>query len=129
MTDPIKRFVVSRAKWLRGDPDASKMLDHFGASCCLGHVCEQLGVPRRDLYCYGFPSELARGWHALTSGFLTERRERFEEDGCQQTDYVDSDLASQAIEINDNSEIDDAQREAELSALFALHGYTLEFTP
>lgn len=124
MSEPTKRFVVSRGKWLRGDPVVSRLRDGRGQMCCLGFCAVQLGTSHDALLDVGEPCDLDPEGSALDhlDGVLLV----VDDDGVSR---FNSALADRAIDINDANDIDDVQREALLTELFAKHGYTLEFVP
>jgi hypothetical protein len=124
-------FVVQRSKWLRGGESAySCLLTTAGHRCCLGFVASQCGVPDGALLKRSTPSVIdCRPGHVLTtriSPLLLSLRED-QEDGHEY--LVDSPLSEAAIAINDDGSITEAEREAQLTALFAEHGYALRFEP
>jgi hypothetical protein len=58
MTEEKKPFIVKlpKSKWLRGahaayypEPAQSSLLNDYGESCCIGHLCLQLGIPSEKL--------------------------------------------------------------------------------
>jgi len=120
----MKDFSVDRTKWVRGrrrEFGATGLLNRQGNLCCLGHYCQQLGVP--DVYLYG------RGNPAPAA-----------EDAAEDGDYEIPGLVQWhggrahatlltrcAVRVNDDPSISDAERERELSALFASHGIKVEF--
>lgn len=120
MATRTERFVVSRARWMRGQEDA-QLLDNHDRMCCLGFVCEQRGLPREMLLGTPDPGWLMPGETGPVDGLLTVRGATgTPRDRCTA-------LASDAIVVNDDDEIDDAERERRLSALFAAHGYEMVF--
>lgn len=116
----IKRFVVSRATWLRGSFRESSLLDRSGRQCCLGFVAEQLGVSRDLLLDESMPEDLDAQSPAFAciSGVLANIV------GQRGENTV---LANAAIAINDDGDVCDESREVALSELFAAYGYELEF--
>lgn len=115
-----RKFTVRRETWLRGvDPRYDLnicLLRKDGRQCCLGFVAEQRGVPREHLLDVLEPEDLPG--HALIEGLLVSG----DCDGSR-----NSALSSNAMVINDDHTIDDAERERLLTALFAEHGCALEF--
>jgi hypothetical protein len=43
----VKKFVVKRNKWLRGNTDDSTLLDSRGRMCCLGFYSRACGLPKK----------------------------------------------------------------------------------
>lgn len=114
MTERPKKFVVQRSKWLRGTVVKSVLLDAEGRMCCLGFVSAQCGVPDEDLI------EVSQPCFTICQAHLV---------GLLVTpDGSHTDLAQYAMMLNDGRMRNDV-REAQLSALFAEHGYEMEFVP
>lgn len=122
-----KRFVVKRDKWLRGDDGkTSTLLDRGGCMCCLGFVATQCGVPADSILEEADPSMLDADT-AKTVPLLAEIYDQDEEDGYAYERVRNSKLSNDAIEVNDDSRLTDAERERHLSELFAAHGYEMVF--
>jgi hypothetical protein len=119
MNRPTK-FTVDRAKWLRGG--GGVLLDNKGCMCCLGFVSEQCGVPRDALMLHATPCRTSAKFDL--QGFLTELRER---SWADEPFWGNTRLAGDAMEVNDNENLTDSERERELVAIFGGHGYELEF--
>lgn len=111
-----RAFVVQRSKWLRGLNRDTWLVDDQGRMCCLGFVSAQCGVSPSAMVRVGAPNGLrwAEG-KPLLGLLLVDLR-------CH------TELAAEAVRLNDAT-MDDAEREAQLTALFAAHGYTLRFEP
>ena len=130
MIKEVKRkFVIDRSKWRSGGPieacrypvglGLTALLNEQGYMCCLGQVCEQLGVPVKQLLSRGGPSSLADTVikrHPDLRGFLVD------------DNGMDTDFATTAMLANDDLEQPAEVRESLLIDLFAEQGYTLEFT-
>lgn len=117
------RFVIPRETWLRGDDGqcGSALYTEGGLSCCLGHIGAQAcGVPRAALGGFAEPACILDEDrdNARTPDFLAQL-----DDGLSRNTA----LAQDAMAINDDTETDDAAREAKLAALFAEHGHDLVF--
>lgn len=124
MGDPVKRFVVRREKWMRGlNKYDTRLLDDDGKMCCLGFVCVQCGMAPETIHDLGTPEDVASydcgSPEPVTGvlGFYDDERGR----------WCDNALTRDAISINDDGDIDDAERERRLSELFAKHGYEMVF--
>lgn len=110
MTDRV-HFVVYRDKWIRGGNFESCLLDtDTGCRCCLGHLARDVGIGDNEIkhavMPYEAPSDL---WPASLVPH-----------------YQDC-LAWDAANTNDNTEIDDAERERRLTERFARDGIEVEF--
>jgi hypothetical protein len=117
MSEHPREFVVQRSKWLRGRKEGAVLLDESGRMCCLGFVSEQCGVPTAALLGTGVPNRLPDTSGRPLLGLLLRYWTKH------------TSLAVRAVEWNDALGITDTERESQLSALFAQHGYTLRFEP
>lgn len=111
-------FIIDRSKWKNRDTfrDNHTYLynkDEKGRvqMCCLGFVCNQLGIPKRDLDNHLVPLNL---YHTWDIPYLTQ--------GCTHTR-----LSMQALKINDSRMIKSSEREGLLKELFNSHNLDLEF--
>lgn len=107
----IKEFKVNRNKWLRGS--TSELIDDNGNMCCLGFICNQLGIPKASMKDKDNPYEIK-----VLLPYLTEMYHSL---------IVDSDLAKKAVQFNDDSNLFESEREAQLIKLFKKHNLTLKF--
>lgn len=104
---PIKSLVVYRDLWVRGGNHGTHLLNRHGM-CCLGFVGLGIGLPACELQGLGEPDQLER-----------------EADDIPHLAYGDdgrafnSVMTEEAMEINDNEDIDDPERECELTKIFA----------
>lgn len=129
MTRPTK-FTIDRSKWRCGGTDnyerecvrgrgQVKMLNDFGFMCCLGQVSRQCGVSDDKQQGMRTPSCLTNVPELL--GLLVTPH-----DG-DESDYQSTDLACDAMGINDDIRLSDDEREQQLTALFTKHGYEITF--
>lgn len=129
MSERPTEFVVQRSKWLRGNGEGSVLLDRHGCMCCLGFVANQCGMAADVLLDNATPACLRWDDDAdmeRIAGILAECTGV----GAYGDDiWADSQLAVVAITLNDDAAISEAERETQLSALFAKHGYALRFEP
>jgi hypothetical protein len=122
-TNTPRKFVIDQSKWRAGNTPTiqldckgaigkgpTRMENSLGFQCCLGQIGEQLGAPKAEL-CNAITPYAC---HSLTNSFLTDR-------GGNST------LASDAMTINDDPALSNAERRAQLTAVFATYGYELEF--
>jgi len=124
MSEHGREFVVQRSKWLRGGKPHTFLLDGNGHMCCLGFVAAQCGVADNALRGVGAPRDIeVEDVYRQLQGVLIRQL------ATRVTDWTDSALADEAMTINDDSALTDAEREAQLTALFADHGYALRFEP
>lgn len=142
-----KTFVVDRATWLNGSTryvtkQAAQLAKEDGydlaevattpegvlldpaskMKCCLGFVCEQLGVPTGALKDHGMPEAInTRHFKKLEGVLLVDQEHPYGGRGM-----VNTRLGSSASGIND-SRFSNELREEKLIKLFAENGYTLKF--
>lgn len=123
-------FTVDRSKWL----NSHTFLEHESVlyakkgkqemMCCLGFVCNQLGIPKKDLIDWGHPDGLADKWDIPY--LLKSTTTNFTEVG-KKIIWSDSELASDAIDINDDESISLKEKERKLKLLFNQHGLNIKF--
>jgi hypothetical protein len=136
-----KSFVIDRAKWrfggqiFRDQFGRTKLYNsEHGVMCCLGFVAEQLGIDKAVLDGYVTPQRICD----MEVGKNTEDEiEKLKgilirNVGFVIPDYRDSELTKDAMEINDYEDsvvpMEQPMREKKLIDLFAVYGFTLEFT-
>jgi hypothetical protein len=132
-------FVVDRAKWLNsavqfvtqcGVPyhvDGTLLHQPSGKMCCLGFVCQQLGIPEERLDGTDMPAQLVNDYPDIDEKSLIDAaftRLTGNRDGEQ---WNNSPLSIQAANINDDSQLSVAQKEQHLIELFVQNGHTLRF--
>ena len=118
----MKEFTVKRSSWLRGEGSKnSALLRDDGKQCCLGFIAEQCGVDRSRLT-RTYPSRLEFSDQKL----LPECFYEVENDIISDI-KDDSQLVRSAASINDDSSIEDVERERNLVKLFLKHDITLKF--
>jgi hypothetical protein len=120
------KYIIDRTKWLRGEGSgASKLLrPSDGKMCCLGMVALQCGLDMRQIMDRGEPKScslvdpkseaLWPSWMGIDKVAVG--------DG-----YDDNHPVAAAMICNDSRQIEDHDREAQLSAIFAQHGDELTF--
>lgn len=130
MKNTKRTFTINRTTWRRG----GDRLDHTGPTfmlslqghkCCLGHIASQCGFTDKDLLLHKGPMSVVLDAGATPAGFLTYRNPCILEG---RPGYVlPTPLTGEAIRINDAPYMSDAEREAQLIALFQRYGYTIKF--
>ena len=107
----IKALTIKRSEWARGKrTETNRLLDGAGMRCCLGFWCSAAGVSDDDLLGQMDPEDVATVPLLVEGGY-------------------NSNLASHAIQINDDVDIADRTREAKLRELFATKGVKVRFVP
>lgn len=120
---------IDRTKWARGGNPKygpSRMLNAEGCKCCLGHLASQVySIPDDELKECGEPNECIHKDTVMTE-MVTEVID--DEDGpYKKTMSTDTNFTCAAIEINDDTKIEDSVRESKLTNLFKENGIKLEF--
>ena len=118
----VKRFVINRNVWLRGDANRSRLLDpESRKQCCVGIYLSACGLTDDALEEYaqaedvtedGVPDWLFRGEDPADDG--PARRP--------------SPVASILYSVNDDSALSEEMRESRVAHHFASQGITVEFT-
>ena len=122
----MTKFTVDRQTWLRGRGQGT-LRSESGEMCCLGFFCNQIGgVSLKSLMRFTYPASL------VNANRLTDEEKKkigvLLEDNTGYAGYAfDSLLGTNAARINDNINIDDGERESQLTALFAEEGFEVEF--
>jgi len=114
----IQTFIVDTAKWKHSHSFTNyitQLYDKDGKQemiCCLGFVCNQLGIPKKDLkHCLN-PTNLSSKWDIP---YL-----------LKSVDYH-SELTREAILINDNYKIPVADKKRRLKKLFNSYDLDIKF--
>ena|SRR3990167_304742 len=117
----LTHLVIRRSEWLRGEPLKSCLLRGDGKRCCVGIYLAALGVPDRVLR--------PRGGRATARSVFLEDPDWFPESASWLVhDWLDSQVAHELYAVNDSTTIDKHEIEANIAALFASQGITVEFT-
>lgn len=115
-----KVLTINRAKWTRGVLNLpSKLLNSAGYMCCLGFDALACGVPSDVLDGIGEPYELA---DSADVSYLRDRVNYNDSDDDDPTP-LNSVLVDKAIDINDDLEITDNEREAKLIPILKQLGW------
>jgi hypothetical protein len=97
--------------------------------CCLGFACVAAGVSLGDIAEIGCPDSIDMFIvEKADSDWMDKLLKRVADPDTWETrGYSDSSFTSDAIGINDDTKITLAERERQLTTLFALNGIELEF--
>ena len=121
----VKKFVVKRSKWYRGEGDAeSRLQTSKNKMCCLGFYAKECGLKKKDILDIGSPGEVPYDIKNLWDTFLLESKTHFYTD---EPSISDSSIANDMMEINDNEFITEKERELRLKELFKTQGIKLKF--
>ncbi len=129
----MKKYTINRKTWRSGvgteengsGKGETELLNDLGYMCCLGQMCEQLGIPKTKLLNIMTPRIIHK-----KLGFDNEpEMHKLLSKAKLVDDYlgVNSVLALTAMQINDDHNITQKQREDQLIVLFSLDDIELEF--
>ena len=122
-------FSVNRRFWLRGDikDDTSVLLNKYGKMCCLGQIISPCVVNKDFMLDIGTPAAFSNKYPLAVDDFylqlFTIKRPELSEPSI----LVNSDLAHEAMNVNDSVTMNDSVREALLMTLFEDNGHHLTF--
>lgn len=119
----MNNFTIKRSEWLRGNPNTASLLDRYNNKCCLGFFSLACGLTKNQIDRLTHPSQVIEenlelkpevypDW-VLAKTFHNSIRNS-------------SDINS-LIKINDDTEINDSEREEKIKEIFAKHNITVEF--
>lgn len=112
------KLTINRNKWARGglNGDAA-LLNDQGAMCCLGFACKKLGAKDGDIRALGTPQQL----HLSQRQKFARFGQLLNNKGC------DRKLTQEAVDINDNIDLNELEREAELKPILRKLGFDVKF--
>lgn len=103
------KFTVSRKKWLRGKNWGALFIGN-AMKCCLGFVGQQCGIPTNAMHGKATPRSLG-------------------DDYCGKFPAWIQQSSASAVDINDEPNLSDRDRETKLKDLFKKHGDQIVFKP
>lgn len=112
----MKKLVIDRSKWLRGE-SPSYLLTNDGSMCCLGFWCKSQGIEDDAIIHRGLPTAISP--RDLIKAGVTDMEPFLGVNRPWMWDMFAS--------INDDTSINDSERETKLEKLFNNIGYTVEF--
>lgn len=108
----IKTVVIDRSKWRTGflsenatGQGPTKLRNSEGCQCCLGFISEACGISAKDTF--------DKFWPQSTDKLIPYLTEEYE------FGIKDTALSEAAMEINDNADTTQAEKEVALKELFA----------
>jgi hypothetical protein len=116
MSQPVKKLVIDRAKWLRGKDDSYLLRPTDGKMCCLGFYAESCGFSLDDLSGKTYPSAL------VTDSQIPEAMRWLVTD-----EYEDTTTCMSLARINDDAGLNEPIREKRVAEEFAINGIEVEF--
>jgi len=117
--EPVKSFTIKRSVWLRGERAQPSFLlrESDGKQCCIGIYLEACGIPRNDKVNKRSATSLADLGVQVPRWLV----------GPIGIDTAPSFAARVLMQINDETNVDLADREREVTAGFADVGITVTF--
>lgn len=117
------KVIIDRAKWDRGFVNMSSraLLNNKGGKCCLGFVCNALGISDKEICEVEAPANLAEyntNIYSTISSLI-----------CKVGKYTFShnNFVSKVIKDNDDPYLSDPEREKLIAANLAACGFDVEF--
>lgn len=108
----VKSFRINRAKWARGgEGGQSALLNEDGNKCCLGFYALACGAKPNQIAGHGCPED---AWPVKAGRWLLE-------------DGKDSPDCYELVNVNDNVNLTDANREEEIKRIFKKHRVEVKF--
>lgn len=122
----VKKFVVKRSKWFRGQGDEqSRLQTNNNKMCCLGFYAKECGLKKKHIIDVASPSKIEYDIRILWKSFLFNRKEAELADDLIR--ISDSNITNDLMEINDSEVISEKIRERQLKDLFKAQGIKLKF--
>lgn len=115
----LKTVVVDRAKWWRGKPNSALKVAQADAFCCLGFCGLSVGIKPETMLRVSTPENLEQA---------AKMRQVFPKLFVGPRDYPeDSAECSDLVDVNDDREIEDKEREVRLRATGRKAGILFKF--
>lgn len=116
------KLVIDRQRWYRGQGSAGSRLlvPEKGTMCCLGFFCLAQGFTADDIYNVTFPT-------SLCERLPREAEILMNSDESESADRDEPSFELLVGAINDDSNILDNEREAEITRLFGAKGIEVSF--
>lgn len=118
-------FIIDRSKWRTGDNSTyqtgkgvTALKNDKGYMCCLGFVCLQSGVKEDLILNMGEPEEVQKEIPYLTNTLKDVEGDIF---------YGNTNLSTEAMDINDDPYTTPVEKENKLKELFEKHKLSIEF--
>lgn len=111
--------IIDRKSWKRGVNNNVFLRDDFGMQCCLGFAMKQIcGLSNEDINGVANPEELELHLQKNSPFIFYDRKI---------STYCNTKLTIDAIEINDNTSLDEDYREQLLTELFTKNEIDITF--
>lgn len=128
------KLTIDRERWGRGDPRGGKLhRECDGTMCCLGFFLLACGVEQERLTELGEPSDLANGgftkedWPVAAAFLLRHVADRDPEYDIDFSYWEQEPITTELMCVNDDTCIEEEQRERTIAELFAKHGIEVAF--
>ena len=130
----MKKYTIFRNRWMRGgkdglgnDIDGAVLCDIEGQKCCLGHIMTQDGFKKKQLLRLQLPNEVVQTIGTEQAAKKAKHLVEAWDNGYGGLDTEDLSLVNKAVEINDDTNITDDEREELLISLFKENKIKLTF--
>lgn len=127
----MKRLVIDRTTWLRGDSKNSSLLrTEDGKMCCLGFCALQAGFTPEQIEDKPEPtgvSTIDDPDDLWPDGILERIEDTDPETDELVVEYCTTLVTDELMATNDNENLLDSEREKKITSLFASIGITAEF--
>lgn len=114
----MKKLVIDRSKWQRGEGYAQLLDDETGKMCCLGIYLRACGKAPSTIANRSFPCQIPNRLFPKEADWLLE--------GLGE-DRFDSAVANKLMYVNDSRMKTEKQRETFIKETFAKQGIKVEF--
>jgi hypothetical protein len=127
----IKKLILDKVRWARGDTPNIQLLNDSGKLCCLGVCMAQEGVSPQQLLNVGEVHEPYRysddPLNERVIDYLVDKTIDFVEDEdtgeeIEEAEFEDRPIAGYAIDINDSRDTNDEEKVNKLNELFSVIG-------
>ena len=125
------KLVIDRKTWRRGPQDEQIKLDDptallckDGAKCCLGFYALQCGLTKEQIYGIGEPGQIPMNEDDADSYWL--KLVKFYDDDYT-SGLANTSLAAEAMDINDDPNLTEEEREQKLIKIFSKKDIEVKF--
>ncbi len=120
------KLKIDRSKWARGGIKGdAKLLNSQGNMCCLGFACLAAGVPEDDIKWQDVPGDLASEYKSDDD--IPDGLHSFLFQDDETGSWKNNCLVDDAVGVNDDTKINDEEREEKLKPILAKLGFDVEF--
>lgn len=123
----VKSFVVDRERWYRGKGDRhSKLLNRNNKQCCLGFYALACGLSEASIKGQNTPNDVICNTESCSCKSNIQWKTKLIDSDID-SDKVNSQICQTLMEVNDEIELSDEERETKLTKLFKKIGIKVKF--